>query len=200
MRTPPRPSNLHHAHEFAHALYHYPTVGVISRKGDRDPKERFADAFAAHFLVPSGALRELSEPSWREDGVEPYRALSMAAQFRVSYATLLYRLLQEGLIPEWNHEQLKGYSPSAMARQLGLDDGLFRIPERRPLYLERYPLSVLEWVRWAVEEEELSHAQAADLLSVDVVTFRHQLGLLEDPPEATEEEEKEFDQLPPRVA
>jgi hypothetical protein len=86
-----------------------------------------------------------------------------------------------------------------MARQLGLDDGLFRLPERRPLYLERYPLSVLEWVRWAVEEEELSHAQAADLLSVDVVTFRHQLGMLEDPPEATEEEEKEFDQLTLRV-
>ena len=188
------------AHEFAHALFHYPTVGVVSRKGDRDPKERFADAFAAHFLVPSGALRELSEPSWRENGVEPYRAVSLAAHFRVSYATLLYRLLQEGLIPEWNHEDLKGYSPSAMARQLGLDDGLFRMPERRPLSFERYPLSVLEWVRWAVEEEELSHAQAADLLSVDVVTFRHQLGLLEDPPEATEEEEREFDQLPPRVA
>lgn len=77
---------------------------------------------------------------------------------------------------------------------------MFRVPERRPLYLERYPLSVLEWVRWAVEEEELSHAQAADLLNVDVITFRHQIGLLEDPPEATEEEKREFDQLPPRVA
>jgi IrrE N-terminal-like domain len=63
------------AHEFAHALFHYPTVGVISRKGDRDPKERFTDAFAAHFFVPSGALRELSEPSWKENGVEPYRAV-----------------------------------------------------------------------------------------------------------------------------
>jgi hypothetical protein len=188
------------AHEFAHALFHYPTVGVVSRTGDRDPKERFADTFAAHFLVPSGALRELSVPSWRENGVEPYRAVSLAANFRVSYATLLYRLLQEGLIPEWNHEDLKRYSPSAMARQLGLDDGLFRVPERRPLYLERYPLSILEWVRWAVEEEELSHAQAADLLNVDVITFRHQIGLLENPPEATEEEEREFDQLPPRVA
>jgi hypothetical protein len=71
--------------------------------------------------------------------------------------------------------------------------------ERRPLYLERYPLSVLEWVRWAVEEEELSHAQAAGLLNVEVVTFRHQIGLLKDPPEATVEEQ-EFDQLPPWVA
>ncbi|WP_166395181.1 ImmA/IrrE family metallo-endopeptidase [Rubrobacter marinus] len=188
------------AHEFAHALFHYQTVGVISRKGDRDPKERFADIFAAHFLVPSSALRELAEPSWKENGVEPYRAVSLAAHFQVSYATLLYRLRQEGLIPEWNYENLKGYSPSAMARQLGLETGLFRIPERRPLYLERYPISVLEWVKSAVEEEELSHAQAADLLKVDVVTFRHQIGLLENPPEATREEEQEFDQLPPRVA
>ncbi len=188
------------AHEFAHALFHYPTVGVISRKGDRDPKERFADAFAAHFLVPSSALRELARVSWKENGVEPYRAVSLAAHFRVSYATLLYRLLQEDLIPEWNYEDLKEYSPSAMARQLGLDAGFFQVPKRRPLYLERYPLSVLEWVRWAIEEEELSHAQAADLLDVDVVTFRHQIGLLEYPPEATEEEEQEFDEFPSRVA
>ena len=188
------------AHEFAHALFHYPTVGVISRKGDRDPKERFADVFAAHFLVPSGALHELAESSWKENGVEPYRAVSLAAHFRVSYATLLYRLLQEGLIPEWNHEDLKGYSPSAMARQLGLDAGFFSVSKRRPLYLERYPISVLEWVRWAIEEEELSHAQAADLLGIDVVTFRHEIGLIEDPPEATKEEEQEFDQFPPRVA
>jgi Zn-dependent peptidase ImmA (M78 family)/DNA-binding XRE family transcriptional regulator len=188
------------AHEFAHALFHYPTVGVISRKGDRDSKERFADAFAAHFLVPGSALRELAEPSWRENGVEPYRAVSLAAHFRVSYATLLYRLLQENLIPEWNYEDLKEYSPSAMAQQLGLDVGFFSVPKRRPLYLDRYPISVLEWIRWAVEEEELSHAQAAELLNVDVVTFRHQIGLLEDPPEATEEEEQEFDELPSRVA
>lgn len=190
------------AHEFAHALFHYPNGGVISRKGDRDPKERFADAFAAHFLIPGGALRELARPSWRENGVEPYRAVSLAAHFRVSYATLLYRLLQENLIPEWNYEDLREYSPSAMARQLGLDTGFFRVPgeARRPLYLERYPISVLEWVRWAVEEEELSHAQAADLLNVDIITFRHQIGQLEDPPEATEEEEQEFDEFPPRVA
>jgi hypothetical protein len=31
---------------------------------------------------------------------------------------------------------------------------------------------------------------------VDVGTFRHQLGFLEDPPEATEEEEQEFYELP----
>ena len=49
------------AHEFAHALFHYPTVGVVSRKGDRDPKERFADAFAAHFLVPAAC--SVSSPS-----------------------------------------------------------------------------------------------------------------------------------------
>ncbi|MDP9409824.1 MAG: XRE family transcriptional regulator [Actinomycetota bacterium] len=184
------------AHEFAHALFHYPTVGVISRKGDRDPKERFADAFAAHFLVPGSALRALSRHSWEENGVEPYRAVSLAAYFRVSYATLLYRLLQEGLIPKWNYEDLKEYSPRSMAEQLGLNAQFFSIPERRPLYLERYPISVIEWVRWAIEEEELSDAQAAGLLDVDVVTFRHQIGLIFDPPEASEEEEQEFDELP----
>jgi Zn-dependent peptidase ImmA (M78 family)/DNA-binding XRE family transcriptional regulator len=188
------------AHEFAHALYHYPTVGVISRKGARDPKERFADAFAAHFLVPASALRWLAERSWQEEGVEAYQAVRLAAYFRVSYATLLYRLLQEDLIPEWNYDELREYSPSAMARRLGLDAGIFCVPERHPLYLKRYPISVLEWVTWAVEEEKLSPAQAADLLNVDVLTLRHQVGLLEDPPEATEEEDQEFDELPAYVA
>ncbi len=98
----------------------------------------------------------------------------------------------------YNHPKL-GYSilvnaDTAPGRQV------FTLAHEFAHALFHYPISVLEWVRWAVEEEELSHAQAANLLDVDIVTFRHQIGLLEDPPEATEEEEREFDEFPPRVA
>ena len=40
------------AHEFAHALFHYQERGLVSRTADPSRTERFADAFAAHFLVP----------------------------------------------------------------------------------------------------------------------------------------------------
>lgn len=183
------------AHEFAHALYHHAVGGIISRKGDQDPKERFANAFAAHFLVPAKELRRLVEDERRDGGMDPYQALMFAAYFRVSYATLLTRLREEHLIDPDTYLDYKGYSPSSMAWQIGLDPEEFRVPEPRPLYLKRYPVSVLWRVKRAVEEDQLTDSQAADLLDVDVVTLRRQLKLLSNPPKATQREVEEFDEL-----
>ncbi len=184
------------AHEFAHALFHYPSRGLISWKGHRDPKEKFADVFAAHFLVPTKQLKELAEDEKRSGWPDPYEALQLAAYFRVSYATLLYRLLEESIIEKDTYEWLKGYSPSQMAWYLGMNPDEFNIPEHRSLHLERYPVSVIEQVKRAVDDGELTPSQAADLLDVDVYTLQRRLKLFSDPPKAAEEEKLEFEELP----
>lgn len=183
------------AHEFAHALFHYPSGGMVSWKGYRDPRERFADAFAAHFLVPSRQLKELAEDGG-QGGPDLYESLQLATYFRVSYATLLYRLLEEKIIEREYYEWLKGFSPSRIAWHLGMDPDEFNIPEHRALYLERYPVSVIERVRRTVESGALSPPQAADLLEVDVHTLQQRLKLISDPPEATEDEMREYEEQP----
>lgn len=184
------------AHEFAHALFHYPSRGLISWKGVRDPREKFADVFAAHFLVPTKQLKELVEDEVRSGWPDPYEALQLASYFRVSYATLLYRLLEEKIIEEGTYDWLKTFSPSQMALHLGMDPEEYSLPEHKTLYLERYPVSVIEQVKRAVDDGELTPPQAASLLGVDVHTLQRRVKLFSDPPKADAEERLEFEELP----
>jgi Zn-dependent peptidase ImmA (M78 family)/DNA-binding XRE family transcriptional regulator len=186
------------AHEFAHALYHYPSGGIICRKDiGYDPKERFANSFAAHFLVPAKELRKLVEDRREIAGhLDAYEALQIAAHFRVSYATLLYRLREENLIDKDHYESLKMYSPSSMAAYLDLDPEEFEIPEPKPLYLERYPVSVIERIVQAIEDDELTMPQAADVLDIDPYTLQQQVKLILKPPKAKPQERREFEELP----
>ncbi len=184
------------AHEFAHALFHYPSRGLVSWKGIRDPREKFADVFAAHFLVPTKQLKDVVEDKRRSGWPDPYEALQLASYFRVSYATLLYRLLEEKIIEDDTYKWLKEYSPSQMAFYLGMDPEEFSIPEHKPLHLERYPVSVIERVKRAVDNAELTPSQAAGLLEVDVYTLQRHIKMFSDPPKADAEERLEFEELP----
>jgi transcriptional regulator with XRE-family HTH domain len=181
------------AHEFAHALFHYPSGGLVSWRGYGDPRERFADSFAAHFLVPTKQLKELAEDEKQRGGPDAYEALQLASYFRVSYATLLYRLLEEKVIEKEYYEWLKGYSPSQMAWHLGMDPDEFNLPDHEALHLDRYPVSVIEMVKRAVHGDELTPSQAASLLDVDVHTLQQRIS---EPPAATEEEKREYDEQP----
>lgn len=87
------------AHELAHLLYHYHLPSIVCRREGLSPREleaeRFANAWAAHFLVPGKALRGAAK---RLGELSPETALLLANRFRVSYAFLLFRLQNEGLI------------------------------------------------------------------------------------------------------
>jgi Zn-dependent peptidase ImmA (M78 family)/DNA-binding XRE family transcriptional regulator len=184
------------AHEFAHALYHHTEAGIICRFAHQDPLEKFANAFAGNFLVPGKELRRLAKrDSTRSSRAEldPFEALSLARYFGVSYGMILVRLKAEQLITQEEHDAWKQLSASSMAEQLGLDPADFRIPEPKRLVLERYPVSVLERVRNAIEEGFLSPKQAAGLLEVDLLDIQRKL--LTPPPEATEPEKREHDQF-----
>lgn len=180
------------AHELAHALFHHAEGGILCRFAADDRLERFADAFAANFLVPGKELRRLVKSELeRRDGAElqPPDAISLANYFGVSYAMILVRLLFERLISREVYDAWKRISAAGLAEQLGLNSDEFRIPEPKTLSLDRYPLSVLEETRWAVEQGYLSPKQAAGLLEVSIRDV--QGSLLAPPPAANEREELE---------
>ena len=183
------------AHEFAHALYHYSQRGITSLSGSYgDPKERFANVFAAHFLVPGKTLRHIVNDS----NIDPYKALQLAVYFRVSYATMLMRLAEEKLITHNQKEEWRQYGPRSMARQLNLSLELFQTgrsdPNKKNSKLERYPLSVLEQIKSALDAEQIVARKAAQLLGVSKSELESRL--LNKLPEAEEAEKQEFDELP----
>ena len=183
------------AHEFAHALFHYQLRGVVSRAGDPDRAERFADAFAAHFLVPGGALRKSvgQLPNGRVDS--PFDVVVLHRHFRVSYATMLVRLRSEGLLSQQDYGAHQGYSPSRLAARLGFPLDEYHRPQDAPgTTLASYPASVLDRTAALVGDGQLTPAAAADLLQVSVEEVLGELLAVPEPAEATES--REFAELP----
>jgi Zn-dependent peptidase ImmA (M78 family)/DNA-binding XRE family transcriptional regulator len=192
------------AHEFAHALFHYSQRRLISRKDVDDPedksRERFANAWAAHFLVPGSALRQQLQ-NICGDGTtvrSEFEVFQLAHYFRVSFSTLVYRLLGERLISEDKKEELLEVNVKEIATQLGLPADGYEVPESSETDwdLKRYPISVRVRVRQAIEDDKLSVSQAAELLDVDTNTVQDEL-LIQPSTDPEGLNKKEFAELPP---
>lgn len=188
------------AHEFAHALFHAQERGLVSRAGDPDRTERFADAFAAHFLVPGDALRKRVSQLPYAEVASAFDVIALHRFFRVSYATMLNRLRSEGLLSPEQYQEFRGYSPSHLASRLGLPCDDYFPSSQVPMTssLASYPTSVLDRVGGWIKEGQLSPAAAADLLQVSLEEI---LGdLLARPEVATPAETQEFRELPEPTA
>lgn len=81
------------AHELGHLLLH-PSEYDSSATDQPADTEREADAFASEFLMPEAAFR----PAWAQTQGHPLlvRVLKVKRLFRVSYKTVLYRLVATG--------------------------------------------------------------------------------------------------------
>lgn len=184
------------AHEFGHALFHYRETGLVSRAGDADRKERFADAFAGHFLVPAPTLRSLVGHGADGPVTDPFEAIRLQRYFRVSYATMLYRLLAEGFLSRPQYDEYQSYSPSHLAAQLGFEVDEYRHPPGTDnVITRRYPPSVLRHLRSLVREKIMSVATVSSLLQVAPEVIPD--SFLRDPEQASTEERREFIELPP---
>ena len=193
------------AHEFAHALFHYPSQALVSVSGDDDPKERFANAFAAHFLVPHRRLRELCRTERRRSGsLSPFSALRFARYFRVSYLMMLFRLHEERQISREEVNTWKDYSPARMAERIGLDSGFLMSSEpplatsRRSKGLWRYPASVVIWIREALRNDEVSLELAAKILQADMDPQELKRELLNIPERGCGEDKENLKEYPIR--
>ncbi|WP_038059368.1 XRE family transcriptional regulator [Thermus amyloliquefaciens] len=168
------------AHELSHALYHFRLPGILCRREplpEEKEVETFANAWAAHFLVPGKALREQVRERVRDPRkLSPEDALLLAHHFGVSYTFILYRLLNERLISKDTLKAWSLVSPRVLAEALGLSPEPYRLPAPSSLGdLGRFPPSVLRRVRRAVYQGRLSVSEAAGLLDVDSTTLQRKL-------------------------
>lgn len=153
------------AHELAHALFHGDAVTVsVSFSGRREGLERFADAFAAEFLVPVGALRSAVEGFGQSKVSDPETVVHLQRMFDVSYAMMLVRLRAANLLTPADDERLRRVQPVHLAQRLGYApdaDDWEQDPDRWGL--ASFPRRFLRLLRRALDEERISVGGAAQL-------------------------------------
>lgn len=173
-------------HELAHAMYHHDRPAILCRDGDRRPLERFAERFAAHFLVPAEALDEQLGrlPGGRVS--RPEEVIHLARYFGVSYGAMRWRLTEAkrtaGVLPGSREVR-----PVHVAQTLGYFPTPFEFGVR-PLPPElRLPRSYIDLALRALETGQLSLRRVARLLGVSDIELEERL--YGDPETASAEEE-----------
>lgn len=165
------------AHEYAHWVFQDRTLEsfTISGSSEDDLLEVRANAFAAAFLMPRRGLRDYFEGMGTLDegalgALGPADIVRAMDHFGVSRPALLYRLQNVGLLGEIEAERLRALDFSVMkvAGRLGLK---FRAEEQVGLRL--FALAKQAWRRGLI-----STGRAADILGVDIVTFRKSMRAL----------------------
>lgn len=161
------------AHELAHALFHGEAKYIVSTAG-KPPRERFADAFAGEFLMPTeGVRRVMEEQGFGPRVEEPSEVVQLQRFFGVSYVTSLVRLRQAKFLTQARFDEFKLVRPVLLARSLGFEIGEGEYHPRPELWrLERFPPRFRRLLRLAVRQEVISVPSAAALtrLSIDEVT------------------------------
>lgn len=158
------------AHEYAHYLANRDRAEVtpVTRARQLSESERFADAFAANFLMPrSGLSRRFHELKRSKEGkVTPATLVQLAHAYGVSVQALTIRLEDLRLIQPGTWDKLRDndFQPRAAARMLGLESG-DHASDALPLH---YRLLAVQ----LYADGEITETQFARFLNTDVVGAR----------------------------
>lgn len=178
------------AHEYAHCLVHLKPSSkeesVLPAHIDwrnpeddflaRDQKERFANAFAASFLMPAERVNELYERFVRVPGCFKDDMLYlMARYFDVSLVALGWRLVALRRISsrDWKDYLARGYTRRFLARQFGHHEE----PKGKERVISPPRYQYLAWR--AFKREEISLSRLAELLLENPFELRERLRDLE---------------------
>lgn len=154
------------AHDYAHLLRdqdlfpsHLTRLKNKEIKDDDNLHEIRANAFAAAFLMPAeGVDKFLQEAGMiKGDKVTPEDVVYSQKHFGVSYQAMLYRLQNLDWIDEGERKKLSSYSPSALAKRFGIQEGNEKDSQAFP---ERYFRLAIR----AYEQEEINLGKLAEFL------------------------------------
>jgi transcriptional regulator with XRE-family HTH domain len=178
------------AHELAHALFHGDHI-YVGYLGRRQSAERFANEFAAEFLVPIQSLRSVVETLGLAKVQDAEVVISLQRLFRVSYAMMLVRLQAANLTPGADVARLREVQPVHLAERLGYStepDEWGQDPDRWGL--GRFPPRFLRLLRHALVDGKLTVGGAASITGLaqeDIEEF-----LAERPSSPEEQEEFQY--------
>lgn len=114
------------AHEYCHNLKDRDRLQAIvcGRHNEDEELERYAYAFARHFLMPrEGVLQLLDDLGALEREIAGEDVVHLRWHFMVSYQVALVHLMNLGLLNRGRYEELRGMSVWSLDRRLGYDPG-----------------------------------------------------------------------------
>lgn len=161
------------AHEFAHFLTtrHQSEITFLFADKPSSRKERFAEAFAKYFLLPSSGLNRRFMEVYRANQRKMSLAdiLTLADHFQVSVQAMVLRLEELQRLPAgtWDRLAMEGFKPRQAQKALGIVRDAGQMTRLPPRYL--YLVAVAFW------SEKLTEGQAARFLRTDRVSARELL-------------------------
>lgn len=175
-RHPPERGTWSLAHEFGHYVSSRfdPDLHLLAGAWGKSRNERFADSFAAHFLMPRLSVnRRFTEIAGRQDADFSVADLfDMAHDFRVSVAAMCLRLEELKRVPRgtWSKLKSRGLKVETARSNLGLSRG--DPPE------PRFPYRYRVLARMAFERGLISEGQLSKYLDTDRLSAREELDRL----------------------
>lgn len=112
------------AHEYCHNLKDREKIRAIicGRHNEDEEVERYAFAFARHFLMPrEGVLQVLDDLGALGRGIDKEDIVHLRWHFKVSYPVALLHLLHLGFLSRSEYEELKDAGVWSLDRRLGYD-------------------------------------------------------------------------------
>ena len=168
------------AHEYGHLLRdqdlfpsHLTRFDNKELNNGNDVHEIRANAFAAAFLMPEEGVNNFFEEAGMKKGdkVTPEDVIYSQKHFGVSYQAMLYRLQNLGWIGENDRKRLSSYSPSTLAKSLGIqqEEKDYRALPDRYLHLaikayEEEDINLGKLVELLKSLKELERTEIIDLL------------------------------------
>ncbi len=161
------------AHEYGHFLTgrFQSEITFLSEKKRVSARERFADSFAKHFLMPANGLNRRFTEMHRssEHGITLAHVCALADLYQVSVQALVLRLEELRRLPSgtWERLEAEGFKVRRAQELLGIDAN----PPIKHLLPRRYvDLAVL-----AYHKHKLSEGQLSRMLRTDRVAARLQV-------------------------
>ena len=159
------------AHELGHFLTNRSGAEVCYVDGrGKSPGERFADLFAAAFLMPGPAIRKAYNEASADNKISLQEIILLAHRFRVSLEAMFRRLEQLRLLKAGTYDLNKNLIPGRLVREItGYD-----IDEDKGAPPPRLSILAVE----AFGRGLLTEGQMVDFLAIDRVLVRELIDAL----------------------
>ena len=161
------------AHEYGHFLMsrYQPEITVLTVPGRSNRKERLADGFARHFLMPATGLNRRFTELHRSSatGITLAHVCSLANLYQVSVQALILRLEELRRLPTGTWDRLKdeGFKVQQAQALLGI--------EVDPTPIEMLPERYIDLAIAGFDAGDLSEGQLAKYLRTNRVAAREQV-------------------------
>jgi Zn-dependent peptidase ImmA (M78 family)/transcriptional regulator with XRE-family HTH domain len=156
------------AHELGHLVLH-PDAYDVAKVEESKEEEHEADRFAAHFLRPNEGFRK----EWNEAAGLHFvdRVFKVKRIFRVSYKTVLSRLLEDGVADNSIWMKFNMAYRQHFSRKLAFKEEPMGISPAEPFGMQRFDFfedRFRRLTREAVEKNKISLSRGAEMLRIGI--------------------------------